>query len=114
MLPRLPKLFAFEFRQAQRERLRQRFRLQVERLEDRLAPAAWNPIGPAPIIDPGDVSGEGSQPYAGRLTGLAADPTDPNTIYIAAAGGGVWKTTNGGTTWAPLTDNQSTLFMGSI
>jgi hypothetical protein len=46
--------------------------------------------------------------------GVAADPTDGNTIYVAAAGGGAWKTSNGGSTWTPLTDTQSTLFMGSI
>jgi uncharacterized repeat protein (TIGR01451 family) len=71
----------------------------------------WAPIGPAPIVN-GQVPGGG--PVSGRITGVAADPTNPNTIYVAAAGGGVWKTTNGGTTWTPLTDNQATLFMGAI
>jgi len=60
----------------------------------------------------------------GRLTGIAAHPTDPNTIYVAAAGGGVWKTTDGGQTWNPKTDcplpaeclpiTQMTLSMGAI
>ena len=53
-------------------------------------------------------------PASGRLAALAGDPTDPNTIYVAAAGGGVWKTTDAGTTWLPLTDAQATLFMGAI
>src|SRR5262249_35863484 len=44
----------------------------------------------------------------------AVDPTNPNTIYIGGAGGGVWKTTNGGANWAPLTDDQPTEFMGAI
>jgi photosystem II stability/assembly factor-like uncharacterized protein len=35
-------------------------------------------------------------------------------IYIAAAGGGVWKTTDNGANWIPLTDAQSTLSMGAI
>jgi photosystem II stability/assembly factor-like uncharacterized protein len=35
-------------------------------------------------------------------------------IYIAAAGGGVWNTNDGGATWTSLTDNQATLSMGSI
>src|SRR5206468_1988119 len=35
-------------------------------------------------------------------------------IYVAAANGGVWKTTNHGNTWTPLTDNQATLHMGAI
>src|SRR5208282_4295371 len=58
---------------------------------------------------------------SGRVTGIAADTTDPNTIFIAAAGGGVWKTTNGGASWNPLTDNLTDssgnpipLFMGAI
>jgi photosystem II stability/assembly factor-like uncharacterized protein len=51
---------------------------------------------------------------SGRVAAVAADPHDANTVYIAAAGGGVWKTTDGGTSWGPLTDNQPTLFMGAI
>src|SRR6266566_4228373 len=70
--------------------------------------SSWTAIGPAPL---------GSSPAfanSGRIAGVAAHPTDPNTIYIAAAGGGVWKTTNGGATWTPLTDTQRTLSMGAI
>ena len=33
---------------------------------------------------------------------------------MATSGGGVWKTFNGGSTWTPLTDDQATLFMGSV
>lgn len=67
----------------------------------------WTPIGPAPLEGFG-------QAFSGRITGIAADQSDQNTIYIAAAGGGVWKTTNGGLTWSVLTDMQSTLSMGAI
>src|SRR3989442_5167847 len=70
---------------------------------------SWTPLGPAPILN-----GWGSQPASGRLTGIAAHPTDANTIYVAAAGGGVWKTTNSGSTWTSLTDSQMTLSMGAI
>ena len=76
-----------------------------------LTTGTWTAIGPAPITN-GQRPGSG--PVSGRLTGIAAHPTDPNTIYVAAAGGGVWKTTDGGTTWNPLTDSQSTLSMGAI
>ncbi len=37
----------------------------------------------------------------GRIVDLAVDPRTPNTWYVAAASGGVWKTTNAGTTWTP-------------
>src|SRR5215208_3932482 len=91
----------------------------VEALEERvllsttipLSTSTWTALGPGPILN-GQIPGGG--PVSGRLTGIAADPTDANTIYVASAGGGVWKTTNGGTSWAPLTDNQPTLAMGSI
>jgi photosystem II stability/assembly factor-like uncharacterized protein len=48
------------------------------------------------------------------MVGIAAHPTDPNTIYVAAAGGGVWRTVNGGSSWSPLTDAQATVSMGAI
>ena len=72
-----------------------------------LSATTWAPIGPASLQSGGGL-------VSGRVAGIAVDPTDPNTIYVAAAGGGVWKTTDGGTTWTPLTDNQTTLAMGSI
>ena len=53
---------------------------------------------------------------------MAIDPADPtgNTVYIAGAQGGVWKSTNAANpspsavTWTPLTDDQATLSFGSI
>jgi photosystem II stability/assembly factor-like uncharacterized protein len=71
----------------------------------------WTALGPAPISN-GQRPGTG--PVSGRIAGIAADPGNANTIYVAAAGGGVWKTTNGGSTWNPLTDSQATLSMGAI
>jgi hypothetical protein len=45
---------------------------------------------------------------------VAGDPTNAGTLYLAAADGGVWKTTDGGSHWGPLTDGQVTLVMGAI
>jgi hypothetical protein len=67
----------------------------------------WTAIGPGSLQSGGGL-------VSGRIAGIAVDPTNANNIYIAAAGGGVWKTTNGGTSWTPLTDNQVTLAMGAI
>jgi hypothetical protein len=78
-------------------------------LEDRTLPSTWKALGPAPI-DYGWLD----ETSTGRVVAVAGDPTDPNTLYLAAAGGGVWKTTNSGSSWTPLTDSQSTLFMGSL
>jgi photosystem II stability/assembly factor-like uncharacterized protein len=81
-----------------------------------LSATSWTPIGPAPIVSSLIPNGldPGNTPVTGRIAALAADPTNANIIYVAAAGGGVWKTTDGGTTWSPLTDNQATLSMGAI
>ena len=89
----------------------------VELLEDRSVPSValssthWTAVGPASIVEP---SGFGTARVSGRLTGIAANPTNANVIYVAAADGGVWKTVNGGTSWAPLTDHQATLSLSLI
>ena len=41
----------------------------------------------------------------GRIQDIAIDPKAPNTWYVATAFGGLWKTTNRGTTFAPVFDN---------
>ncbi len=76
-----------------------------------LSTGSWTPLGPAPTIDGGTGYPE---PTGGRITSIAADPNDPNTLYIGGAGGGVWKTIDGGMTWAPLTDGMPSLFMGAL
>lgn len=47
-------------------------------------------------------------PGTGRLAAFAIHPSNESIIYVGSPGGGIWKTTNGGTTWQPLTDNNST------
>jgi photosystem II stability/assembly factor-like uncharacterized protein len=51
---------------------------------------------------------------AGRMTAIAVHPTIAGTIYVGAAGGGVWKTTNGGNSWTPLTESITDLFVGAV
>jgi photosystem II stability/assembly factor-like uncharacterized protein len=46
----------------------------------------------------------GPSNFGGCTKTLAIHPTTPSTIYAGAAGGGVWKTTNSGASWTPLTD----------
>ena len=51
---------------------------------------------------------------SGRIADIAIDPTNQNTWYVAVGSGGVWKTTNAGTTWSPLTDNMPFYSTGCI
>ena len=77
----------------------------------------WAPVGPSPIAgsvqDPSQPGGRYGD-VSGRITALVTDPTHPATVFAGAADGGVWKTTNGGTSWTPLTDSQPTLAIGSL
>ena len=45
---------------------------------------------------------------------MLIDPNDPSRMYLGANNGGVWMTTNGGTTWRPLSDKQSSLSISSL
>jgi photosystem II stability/assembly factor-like uncharacterized protein len=51
---------------------------------------------------------------SGRVVSIAVDPTDRSRYYVAAASGGVWKTTNAGTTWTPIFDNEGSYSIGTI
>src|SRR5215472_1030053 len=57
-------------------------------------------------------SGAGDRWVAGRITALAAAPG--GTLFAGAADGGVWKSTDGGQNWTPLTDSQPTLSIGAL
>src|SRR5262249_30651894 len=50
----------------------------------------------------------------GRTADIVAVQGDPDTFYVATAGGGVWKTTDGGTTIAPVFDDQPTQCTGAV
>src|SRR3981081_4327290 len=74
----------------------------------RLAELPWRSIGPAVtsgrVVDFAVPEGPKSQ-VGGRLGEL---------FYVASASGGVWKTINGGTTWEPIFDHQSSASIGDI
>lgn len=51
---------------------------------------------------------------SGRIADLAIDPTDPKIWWVGAASGGVWKTTNSGTTWTPVFDREGSYSIGAL
>lgn len=65
--------------------------------------ANWTPLGPS-----GWTHTSGWNPGTGRLSAMAIHPANPNVIYVGSPGGGLWKSTNAGANWTPLTDNNST------
>ncbi len=51
---------------------------------------------------------------SGRIADIAIHPENENVWYVAVGSGGVWKTTNSGTTWKPLFDRQKSYSIGAI
>lgn len=60
----------------------------------------WRELGPA-------ITG-------GRVDDIAVVENDPNIVYVGIASGGVWRTTNGGTTWEPIFDNEGVSTIGAV
>jgi photosystem II stability/assembly factor-like uncharacterized protein len=50
----------------------------------------------------------------GRSLTASGIPGDPTTYYFGATGGGVWKSTDGATTWSPVFDKDGAPSIGSI
>lgn len=68
----------------------------------------WVSLGPTPgaYFNYGNISS--------RIVTGAFNPQNPDIIYIGAANGGVWRSSDGGIQWQPLTDNQPSMAMGAI
>src|SRR5207253_1186789 len=77
--------------------------------------AMWKQIGPAPLVIDAEHNFQGDGPDSGEIVDIAIDPrgSTDQTMYIAT-NGGVWKTSDGGDHWSPLTDNQASLSIGAL
>ncbi len=58
--------------------------------------------------------GIGPAMISGRITDIAIDPGNSAIRYVTAASGNVWKTTNAGTTWTPVFDDQGSYSIGCV
>src|SRR6266849_5788550 len=91
----------------------------VPPIEGFLAPTVWTEIGPSPIAVPPPFPSSifpffGSPSIAVRVAAIAVNPLNKDVVYLGAAAGGVWKSTDGGAHWLPKTDTQLSLSTGSI
>jgi photosystem II stability/assembly factor-like uncharacterized protein len=62
--------------------------------------SSWTSVGPGNI--------------GGRIRSILIRPSDSNTILVCAVAGGIWKSTNGGNSWIPKTDDQNPLSIGCM
>lgn len=69
-----------------------------------LAAGDWSPLGPFSYTNTDSWSAG-----LGRVNMVIEDPNDPNTIYIGAPAGGIWKSTDAGSTWTPLIDDLAAI-----
>lgn len=65
-----------------------------------LAAFRWRLVGPANTM--------------GRVSDVTGIPSPSKTLFVATAAGGIWKSTNNGTTWRPVFDNQRVISMGML
>jgi photosystem II stability/assembly factor-like uncharacterized protein len=73
----------------------------------------------AQMLDSSTVAGfrwrtVGPSNFMGRLADVAGIPGPSKTVFIAASGGGIWKTTNNGVTWRPVFDDKNVAAMGTL
>jgi uncharacterized repeat protein (TIGR01451 family) len=60
----------------------------------------WQSLGPGNV--------------GGRTRAIIIDPVNPNTMYAAGVAGGVWKSTNGGASWAALDDFMANIAVNTL
>lgn len=71
----------------------------------------WTELGPSPIPN-GQTSP--SVAVSGRVTAIAVHPTNRDLIYVGAAQGGVFRSTDGGASWTAIMDSALSLAVGAI
>ncbi len=84
-----------------------------------MAGPVWTFIGPTILDDAQGLADDGfcsadRIPAVGRVSAVAFGFGSPPAIYLGGALGGVWKSTDDGATWKPLTDQEVSLAVGAI
>jgi hypothetical protein len=76
----------------------------------------WQQIGPAPMHVANDQRFQGVGPVSGEVVDIAIDPRagDTRTMYAATGNGGLWKSTDAGLTWRPVTDQLPATAIGAV
>lgn len=81
--------------------------------------AGFSPALAAQSLDSATIAGMrwrtvGPATFQGRLSDVVGIPYPSKTVFVAAAAGGIWKSTNNGTTWRPVFDDKNVISMGML
>ena len=69
----------------------------------------WSNLGPSVVTNSSlSISGQG------RINTIIKDPNNPQTLYVGAPAGGIWKSTDDGVNWTPLSDNLPQIGVSGI
>ncbi|HMS55968.1 MAG TPA: hypothetical protein PKA27_11265, partial [Fimbriimonadaceae bacterium] len=79
----------------------------------RIATSAFSNIGPKNTSTPYPIY-MSNGPISGRKNGIAIAPSNPNIIWVASAGGGAYKSIDGGVTWTAMFDKQAMLHTSCV
>lgn len=71
----------------------------------------WQPLGP---YSSSTIFSATKQIGQGRVNAIAVDPNNSNTYYVGAPAGGIWKSTDAGLNWTPLTDHLPQIGVSGI
>ena len=77
-------------------------------------PAANNPALSSDTFNGLKLRNIGPAFMSGRIADIDIDPNNRNIWYVGVGSGGVWKTTNAGTTWTPIFDDQDVYSIGTV
>ncbi|MCF8369439.1 MAG: hypothetical protein K9G76_10390 [Bacteroidales bacterium] len=84
--------------------------LPIETDDPEVTNGSWYQLGPTSWIN----GTSGYNPGIGRINCVAFHPTNANIFYVGAPSGGMWRTTNGGTTWTNLCDGLPAIGVSGI
>ncbi|HSF22688.1 MAG TPA: hypothetical protein VLE20_00570, partial [Blastocatellia bacterium] len=86
-------------------------RVEINAPVEASASGNWLPIGPSPTV-PAFSNNWGLT--SGRVNAIAVSPVNPRVVVAGSSTGGIWRSSNEGNSFIPVTDDQVDLAVGSI
>ena len=71
----------------------------------------WRPIGPSPTVSTWSYAWG---PTSGRVNSIAVSPANSRLVIVGSSTGGIWRSTDGGDSFVPVSDDQVDLAVGSL